>query len=400
MSKFKMQSPYKKDPVPVYEVPFDDPSLMGKANKNGSIIMNKDQARDPEMRDKILKHEKHHLKEMIIDKNPDGSPVLDYDADSVTYKGVNYSRDEFDEGNKELPWEKEAYNENEDIDIIPNPDKLSPLNLKKMGEHDGHADQDEVNMNESFNPLTMKNKILKGHRGNINPFKMMQDKGLLNKNAQYSHLRGPSFIDEEFHETDPPKKEDLDTKADTSAQADLQKNIDAGAYASTREDETGTYFDYTGTGGASDDYHVGTDKMSNDEWKAWLKTPAGKKYTASKNVSKTVFIPKKKEEEPEPKEKTIGGRNLATFLEEEGLYEAYNKTYYDSATNTPRVKHTPESFMKQYGYKWDSTDNTTKESREHEARKDGNVNTKYDDLNQGTDITSSLLQDDSQTDDK
>ena len=202
-----MQSPYKKDPVPVYEVPFDDPNLMGKANKNGSIIMNKDQARDPEMRDKILKHEKHHLKEMIIDKNPDGSPVLDYDDESVSYKGVSYSREDFDEGNKELPWEKEAYNENEDIDIIPNPDKLSPITFKKMGKNDGHADEDEVNMNESFNPIVMKKKMLSGYRGKKNPFAMLQDKGLINKDTQASHLSGPSF-----HEPDHGDTNDTNTQ--------------------------------------------------------------------------------------------------------------------------------------------------------------------------------------------
>lgn len=386
MSKFKMNSPYKKDPVPVYEVPFDDPNLMGKANKCGSIIMNKDHARNPEMREKILKHEKHHLKQMIIDKNPDGSPVLDYDEDSVTYKGVNYSRDDFDEGDKKLPWETEAYEESTDTDIIPNPDKLSPVNFKKMGENDGHADEDEVNMNESFNPLTMKKKILQGHRGNRNPFKMLQEKGLLNKDTEYSHLRGPSY--HEGFEHDPPNQKDLDTEATSTAQTDLQKNIDANAYVSTRYDkDTNTdYFDFEGTGDAEGyrKQKPGDPTMGNDKWKAWLLTPEGKKYTASKNVKETIVKPRpeieeeKKETKPEP-------RNLATFLSKNNLWQAYNKKYYDSATEK-MVKHTDESFMKQYGHDYDFSDVEHK-GRESELSSDEFDSSKYDDVGEGRNIT-------------
>ena len=383
MSKFKMNSPYKIDPVPVYEVPFDDPNLMGKANKCGSIIMNKDHAANPEMREKILKHEKHHLKQMIIDKNPDGSPVLDYDEDSVTYKGVNYSRDDFDEGDKKLPWETEAYEESTDTDIIPNPDKLSPVNFKKMGENDGHADEDEVNMNESFNPLTMKNKILQGHRGNLNPFKMMQEKGLLNKDAEYSHLRGPSY--HEGFEHDPPKQEDLETKATSTAQTNLQKNIDTGAYVSTHYDKAtdSDYFDYEGKGGATG---FSKDADEKAKQKLWIKNNPEEyaRLMALKNAKKTIIKPRekiveeKKETKPEP-------RNLATFLSKNNLWQAYNKKYYDSATEK-MVKHTDESFMKQYGHDYDFSDVEHK-GRESELSSGEFDPSKYDDVGEGRNIT-------------
>ncbi|MCP4161098.1 MAG: hypothetical protein GY760_13580, partial [Deltaproteobacteria bacterium] len=114
-----MTAPYKIDPTSVHEVPFDNPNLLGKANKNGTIIINNSTqvAGNPKKRDEVVKHEKHHLKEMIVDKNKDGSPKLDYDADSVSYKGVKYPRSEFDEGNKGLPWEKDAYGADKDIDF-------------------------------------------------------------------------------------------------------------------------------------------------------------------------------------------------------------------------------------------------------------------------------------------
>ncbi len=47
MGKFKMQSPIKLDPVPRYDVPFmpdnveDNSGLVAKANKNGTMIVNK-----------------------------------------------------------------------------------------------------------------------------------------------------------------------------------------------------------------------------------------------------------------------------------------------------------------------------------------------------------------------
>ena len=64
MGNFKMKAPYNIDPTSVHEVPFDNPSLLGKANKNGTIIINNSThiAGNPNKRDEIVKHEKHHLK--------------------------------------------------------------------------------------------------------------------------------------------------------------------------------------------------------------------------------------------------------------------------------------------------------------------------------------------------
>ena len=83
-----MKPTYKKDNTPVYEVPFDNPNLVAKANKNGTIIVNKDLATDEKTMKEAMAHEKVHLKDMA---NGD----LDYDAESVTYKGKKYSRADF-----------------------------------------------------------------------------------------------------------------------------------------------------------------------------------------------------------------------------------------------------------------------------------------------------------------
>jgi len=99
---FKLgKPPYNKklNSVPVYNVPMED-DVMGKANNNGTIILNIDL--DPSDCAKVINHEMVHINQM---KRGD----LDYDDDFVYWKGKKYSRAEMDEGNKKLPWENEAY---------------------------------------------------------------------------------------------------------------------------------------------------------------------------------------------------------------------------------------------------------------------------------------------------
>lgn len=96
---FKITPPYSMDNTPIYNVNMED-GVMGKANNNGSIILNKDL--DPSQCEKVIAHEKIHLEQM---KRGD----LDYDDKYVYWKGKKYSRAQMKEGAKNLPWEAEAY---------------------------------------------------------------------------------------------------------------------------------------------------------------------------------------------------------------------------------------------------------------------------------------------------
>ena len=97
---FKLQNPpYNCDNTPIYRVDMED-GVMGKANNNGTIIINKDL--DPSQIDDVESHEKVHLDQM---KRGD----LDYDDNYVYWKGKKYSRADMEEGAKNLPWEAEAY---------------------------------------------------------------------------------------------------------------------------------------------------------------------------------------------------------------------------------------------------------------------------------------------------
>jgi hypothetical protein len=97
---FKLNNPpYKIDNTPIYHVDMED-GVMGKANNNGTIIINKDVPIN-KIQD-VINHEKVHIDQM---KRGD----LNYDNENVYWKGKKYSRAQMQEGAKNLPWEAEAY---------------------------------------------------------------------------------------------------------------------------------------------------------------------------------------------------------------------------------------------------------------------------------------------------
>jgi len=98
---FKLNNPpYTYDSTPIYNVNMEE-GVLGKANNNGTIIINKD-IKDPKQIEDVISHESIHIDQM---KRGD----LDYDDSAVYWKGKTYSRSKMQEGAKNLPWEKEAY---------------------------------------------------------------------------------------------------------------------------------------------------------------------------------------------------------------------------------------------------------------------------------------------------
>jgi len=97
---FKLTNPpYTIDNTPIYHVDMEA-GVMGKANNNGTIIINKDVPVN-KIQD-VINHEKVHIEQM---KRGD----LNYDDKYVYWKGKKYSRAQMQEGAKNLPWEAEAY---------------------------------------------------------------------------------------------------------------------------------------------------------------------------------------------------------------------------------------------------------------------------------------------------
>lgn len=85
--------------TPIYHRDIDGGAI-GMANDNGTIIVANDLNSEKEKN--VIKHEQIHLDQM---RRGD----LSYDETSVTWKGKRYLRKNMDEGDKTLPWEKEAY---------------------------------------------------------------------------------------------------------------------------------------------------------------------------------------------------------------------------------------------------------------------------------------------------
>jgi len=98
---FKLNNPpYEVDNTPIYQVHDMDKDTMGIANMNGGVTVDKDLP--PHIQEDVIRHEKVHVLQM---KRGD----LAYDDDCVWWKGKCHPRSTMNEGAKNLPWEKEAY---------------------------------------------------------------------------------------------------------------------------------------------------------------------------------------------------------------------------------------------------------------------------------------------------
>tara|TARA_R100001510_G_C7587234_1_gene158112 strand:- start:72 stop:464 length:393 start_codon:yes stop_codon:yes gene_type:complete len=82
--------------------------IMGEANNDGTIFLNKDVPKGSDLEAHVLLHEMQHMTDMKLGK-------LKYDDNSITWNGETYERKdgkvffegEFKpEGDKSFPWEK------------------------------------------------------------------------------------------------------------------------------------------------------------------------------------------------------------------------------------------------------------------------------------------------------
>ena len=99
---FKMTGPpYNIDNTPIYSKDMDE-NILGMAQSNGTILVNKDVSPLDLKKNKTVEHEMIHINQM---KRGD----LNYDQKNVYWKGKRYPRSKMNEGAKNLPWEVEAY---------------------------------------------------------------------------------------------------------------------------------------------------------------------------------------------------------------------------------------------------------------------------------------------------
>ena len=98
---FKLDPPYDINNVPIYNVDMEE-GVLGKANNNGTIIINKN-VKDPDQLKNVIDHEMVHINQM---KRGD----LNYDDKNVYWKRKIIKRSRIKEVSPSLAWEKEAYN--------------------------------------------------------------------------------------------------------------------------------------------------------------------------------------------------------------------------------------------------------------------------------------------------
>lgn len=94
---FKMRLNTDNTPIKKVNLP---KGINAEANNDGTILVDK-KLKGKELT-KAVNHEKVHLDQI---KRGD----LNYDDKYVYWKGKKYPRSSMSEGNKNLPWEKEAY---------------------------------------------------------------------------------------------------------------------------------------------------------------------------------------------------------------------------------------------------------------------------------------------------
>jgi len=114
---FKLRPPYIINNTPVYRVP-DDENVNGRANKNGTIVINPDNMDSPAQEANTISHEMTHVKQFKDFEQSGGKKGLDYEDDHITWNGKKYPRKNGKikykgkwrpEGWPEFPWEQEAY---------------------------------------------------------------------------------------------------------------------------------------------------------------------------------------------------------------------------------------------------------------------------------------------------
>jgi hypothetical protein len=99
---FKMKAQLYADSVtPIYNVDMEN-NILGMAQSNGTILINKNVSPLELKKNKTVEHEMVHIDQM---KRGD----LHYNDTHVFWKGKKYPRSKMKEGAKNLPWEKEAY---------------------------------------------------------------------------------------------------------------------------------------------------------------------------------------------------------------------------------------------------------------------------------------------------
>ena len=127
--------------------------VIAEANNDGTIYIDKDVKKGSALEREAVAHEKIHLDQM-------NRGDLGYDDDCVYWKGKAYPRANMNEGAKNLPWEKEAYNKTKHLQQSANKEKKQfKKDMKNKDKSSGIKMSDaalvanNMQTNKSFNDI-------------------------------------------------------------------------------------------------------------------------------------------------------------------------------------------------------------------------------------------------------
>ena len=98
---FKIKPFFDKNPPSIVNMPMEDDRELGRIEKPGTILVNKN-ITDHKKLANVISHENIHINQL---KRGD----LDWDNENVYWKGQKIKRSSIKEGSPALAWEKEAY---------------------------------------------------------------------------------------------------------------------------------------------------------------------------------------------------------------------------------------------------------------------------------------------------
>ena len=106
------RNPFKKtSSTPIYRKDLED-GILGKANKDGSIEIDKSVKPGSNLEKKVINHEIQHMKDMQSGKLSYGDDYVRYNSKTYPRKDgkIKYNGKWYKEGSDVFPWEKRAEN--------------------------------------------------------------------------------------------------------------------------------------------------------------------------------------------------------------------------------------------------------------------------------------------------
>lgn len=344
---FKLNDPpYKDDKIKVYKVPMEE-GVLGKANNavssnSGFTIHINQNINDTPTFNKVVDHEKEHTDQMARGD-------LAYNDDVVIWKGKEYPRDEMEEGNHDLAWEKEIYD-------------------------------------EQGNTSPMAFKLRKGS-GNMPQFQNLSGRGLIKpaptNRIDYNH----DGTTEHKEETEEEKKARLKKEAEEKAKQNMKV-----VNTTTEVLDDGSIKTIEDLEGEGESTAFSEDPDEKAKQLQWIKdNPEKYKELLEKKKIKdqriTITPPETKDvpKDPEP----LQPENLATYLDLYRIKNNIDMTYYDPEKPGGRQTHTPESYYEAHGHFRDFVEAQKREAiNAGQERLDGAI---YDDVDEGTNYTKTPL---------